>query len=248
MNLEEGIKDAVAKKLEDGTIEKLIEAQLTNGIDSALGDLFGYCGSVQKVIKQKIEEVMVPQIERHNFNNYLTKLDTVLSEIVNRTSLTCNKKILDNFQSLMTETDMKEIKITDIFKKWCDHVADDVETSGLETNCEDGNPCYETVSVEINVDIADKGYLSSYENATVSFLCEHDEDMNFAFRIYKNKEKEKWNLFGYDRDCNVGSLRNLNDFDIFMMKLAREFITIELDSKYESDEIELTVKPEWDLN
>lgn len=92
---------------------------------------------------------MVPVIEKHNFNQYMVKLDSILTEIVNSTNLADNKRILDNFQSLLKEPEYKEIELSKIFEQYCEHVAKNVDTSNLEACCEDGEPYYEHVTASI---------------------------------------------------------------------------------------------------
>ena len=98
MNLEDSIKDVIHTKLSDGTIERIISEKLEKGINDAMDDLFRSYGDVGKVIKGKATEVLVPAIERHDFADHIVKLDTVLTEIVNSTSLVENQKLLENFK------------------------------------------------------------------------------------------------------------------------------------------------------
>lgn len=92
MNLEERIANAVNEKLTDGTVEKLVEQQIEKAVKDALEDVFRYSGKGRKMIEERINEVIVPVIERHDFNQYIVKLDAVLTDIVNNTSLEDNKR------------------------------------------------------------------------------------------------------------------------------------------------------------
>ena len=130
---EQRIADAVNEKLNDGTVEKLIEDYIEKAVSKSLDDIFGYSGGGRKIIKNKLEEVMVPVIENHDFNKYIVKLDDVLTEIINNTNLKDNKNILDNFSELMKEPDIKEIQLSDIFKKYCEHVAKNVDAMAVNT-------------------------------------------------------------------------------------------------------------------
>lgn len=94
MNLEQSVKDVIETKLSDGTIERIISEKLEKGINEAMEDLFRGYGDVGKTIKDKVKEVMIPAIERHDFSDYIVKLDSVLTEIVNSTSLVENKTLL----------------------------------------------------------------------------------------------------------------------------------------------------------
>ena len=187
MNLENSIKDIITKKLEDGFVEKAIAEQLENGVKHALKDLLGSFGDVTKVIEEKVKSVMVPYLEQYDYSKYITKLDSVLAEVLQNSSLV-NKQILENFRNLMIPIDenMKMIKLTDLFEKWEEYVRKNVETDGLEIDFDD-RPTYKWVEVSFEVEEdADRDW-SSFESALVTFECDHDENMNFAFRISKWK-------------------------------------------------------------
>ncbi len=146
---EQKIINAVNEKLNDGTVEKLVEQYIEKGISDALRDVFSYGGEGKKLIEKKLNETIIPVIERHDFNQYLTKLDAVLTEIVNSTNLSENKNILRNFKGLMKEPEVKEIQLSEVFNQYCRHVAENVDTSELEADCEDGEPYYEFVTAEM---------------------------------------------------------------------------------------------------
>ena len=118
MNLEERITNAVMEKLTDGTVEELVKKNVESAINKSLDDLFSWSGAGKKMIDEKVKEVIVPVIERHDFNQYIVKLDSVLTEIINQTSLADNKEILEHFKELMIEPDVKVIKLSDIFEKY----------------------------------------------------------------------------------------------------------------------------------
>src|SRR5699024_4551037 len=101
MNLENSIKDVISKKLEDGTIENLIAEQLEKGVTHALDNIFRSYGDVTKVIEDKVKSVMVPYLENYDYSEYITKLDSVLTDVLKSSALE-NKKLLENFKELMT--------------------------------------------------------------------------------------------------------------------------------------------------
>ena len=251
MNLEERIANAVNEKLTDGTVEKLVEQQIEKAVKDALEDVFRYGGKGRKMIEERLNEVIVPVIERHDFNRYIVKLDSVLTEIVNNTSLEDNKKILENFRGLMKEPEKKRIKLSEIFEEYCKHVAINVSTDDLEAHCEDGEPYYDCVTAQMEVEHEDKGWFnSSFDDCVVKFTCDEDKDLNCQIKLYKNREEEKWNLRHLGETfCDINSLRGLSKFEVFLMTLKRGFVDIELntESEYE-DDIEPEATPEWSLS
>lgn len=249
MNLEERITNAVMEKLTDGTVEELVKKNVESAINKSLDDLFSWSGAGKKMIDEKVKEVIVPVIERHDFNQYIVKLDSVLTEIINQTSLADNKEILENFKALMIEPSEKVIKLSAIFQKYCEYVAHDIDTTQLEARCDDSEPYYEHVTAEMEVEHEER-WFSSSEWCRVKFWCEADEKLSKELRLYRDKTDRNWNI-SYEMNtlCDINSLRNLSDFDIFLMTLKRAFVDVELDTESEyADDIEPDETPEWSLS
>lgn len=248
-SFERKIINTVNEKLNDGTVEKLVGQYIEKGVSDALSNVFSYGGEGKKLIEKKLSETMIPAIEKHDFNQYLTKLDTVLTEIVNSTSLADNKEILENFKGLMKEPETKEIKLSEIFEQYCRHVAGNVNTDDLEACCDDGEPYYEHVSAQMEVEHEDKRWFkSTYDDCVVRFICDEDENLNCQIKLYKHTNKDKWMILNYNDSVDISSLRELGGFKVFLMTLYRAFTEIVLDVESDSDDdIEPEEKPEWEL-
>lgn len=246
---EKKISEVVSSKLNDGTVERLIEQELEEVIKKSLDDVFGYCGDGKKLFDKKLNETIVPVIERHDFNQYLVKLDEVLTSIVNQTSISDNKRILNNFKECLTEPQQKEIKLSEIFEKYRQHVADNVSTDGLEAYCDDGEPYYEFVTANMEVEHEDKGwFVSKYDDCYVRFTCEEDKDLNCQIKLYKGTDEKEWKILKGINGIEINSLRNLSSFEVFLSVIQRSYTKIILDTENEyADDIEPTEKPEWDL-
>lgn len=247
---EQKIINAINAKMNDGTIEKLVEEKVQAAFSDALKEVFGYGGAGKKMIESKLNEVMVPVIERHDFNQYLIKLDSVLTEIVNNTNLTENKKILENFRGLMKEPEKKEITLSEIFKQYCKHVAANVNTSSLEANCEDGEPYYDHVTANMEVEHEDKGWFkSNFDDCNVKFTCDEDEDLNCQIKLYKRTSEDRWTILKGVDSIDINTLHNLSDFEVFLSILQRGYVKIIMDTQGEcDDDIEPEEKPEWELS
>lgn len=246
---EKKISEVVSSKLNDGTVERLIEQKLEEVIKKSLDDVFGYCGEGKKLFDKKLNETIVPVIEKHDFNQYLVKLDEVLTSIVNQTTLADNKRILDSFKECLTEPQKKEIKLSEIFEKYRQHVADNVSTDDLEACCDDGEPYYECVTANMEVEHEDKGwFVSKYDDCYVRFTCEEDKDLNCQIKLYKGTDEKEWKILRGINGIEINSLRNLSRFEIFLSVIERSYTKIILDTENEyADDIEPTEKPEWNL-
>jgi hypothetical protein len=206
-----------------------------------LENLFGNYGDVTKVIEGKIKEVMIQQLSSYDYSKYVVKLDHILTEILKKTSLD-NKKILENFKELMVESDFpKVVKVSDIFNKYEKYVAQNIDTGDLEVVFEDG-PSYENVSVTMEVEYEEERSWANFKHATVVFECEKDETLNYEIWLSKFKEYP-WSL-SLEIDSSIESLRHLDEFKIYLIKLNQSGSRIEIDSEDLEDEVEVDAEPE----
>lgn len=247
---EQRIAEAVNEKLNDGTVEKLIEQYIEKAVSQSLDGIFGYRGSGKEMIQSKLDEVMIPVIEKHDFNQYVVKLDSVLTEIINNTNLKDNKDILENFKGLMKKPNKEEINLSDVFEEYKKYVAANVDTSELYAHCEDGEPYYDHVTATMEVEYEDKRWFaSSYDDCTVKLTCDEDENLNTQIKLYKRTNESRWSFrFGQDV-IDINSLRYMNEFSVFIATLNRAFVKIVMDTEMEcDDDIEPDKKPEWALD
>ncbi len=247
MNLENSIKDAIGKKLEDGTIENLVAEQLEKGVKNALENLFRSHGDVTKIIEEKVKSVMIPYLESYDYSKYITKLDSVLVEVLKSSALE-NKKMLSNFKQLIIVEERTNIKVTELFEIWKNYVAKNVNTHGLEINYDD-SPSYESVKVTLEINKDESRSWSSLERATLVFECQHDEELNFEIILsrYTKSSREGWDIV-YDTIQNINSLRYINEFEILLMKLRQNYTNLIIDVSFDEDEVYPENEPEVSLS
>lgn len=242
MNIENAIKGVIEQKIEEGIIEKLVAENLEKGINKSLENLLGSYGDVTKVIEKNIKEVMVDQISKYDFSQHVIKLDYVLTEILKNTVLD-NKKILSNFKAFMTDIEIpRTLKVSDIFNEYCKFVEKNVDTSNLEV-CTDDSPSYEMVEVSFEVEEGEeKRSWSNISEATIFFECEKDENMNFEIKLTKWKS-ENWKL-DLKRECDISSLRHINEFIVYLIKVSQNYTNIEIDTWSDETEVQPEAEPE----
>lgn len=245
-NLENSLKDCITRELEKGVIEKVITDKLEKCIEDSLEDLFKWNGAVKKVIEEKVKGIMVPYLENYDYSAYITKLDDVLVNILKNTAFD-NKKILENFKELMiSNTDIEVIKVSDLFSKWCEYVAEEVDTENLEIDYDYDEPSYECVEVSYEFDRLEERDWLKKETGRILFECEQDEKVNLCIDVYRwddiNK-KDQWS-FKYDEKCELSSLRYLDKFSLYLMSLKQAGVKIELDRTFKDEEVRPEKEPE----
>jgi hypothetical protein len=241
MSIEDAINDAIAAKMGDGTIERLVAENLEKGINKALESLFGDYGDVTILIEGKIKEVMVKQLEHYDYSKYVAKLDCVLVEILKSTSLD-HKKILENFKDLMTTDEFpKIVTVSNIFEQFKEHVAREIDTSNLDVDYDDG-VSYEYVKVTMEVERDEKRSWGSFRDAKLVFECEKDEELNCIIPLSQFME-HPWSM-RLDMDSSIESLRYLNKFKVYLLRLKQSGAKIEIDSEWLEDEVKPEKEPE----
>lgn len=243
---EERIVKAVADKLNDGTVEELVSDAVTKALKSSIEEQFAWRGEAKKVIDEKVKEVMTPAIERVSLDDYVVKLDAVLAEIINSTNLVDNKKILGNFKNLMTEPDKDVISLKDVFEKYKEYVSENVDTSELEIYTDD-RPAYQNVTAEVTVDIRTSIFGGRF--CDLVFKCEEDEKLTKEIHLYES-EGNGFRITRLKSGLDINSLRRMDKFDIFMMRLDRAFcnITDIVDMYDDDDDVEVEAEPEESWN
>lgn len=239
---EERIAKAVTDKLNDGTVEELVSDAVTNALKSSIEEQFRWSGEAKKIIDEKVKEVMTPAIERVNLDEYTVKLDVVLTEIINSTNLIDNKEILGNFKSLMTEPDKDVISLEDVFEKYKEYVSKNIDTSDLEVFADD-EPRYQNVTAEVTVDTRDN--IFGERLCDLVFKCKEDEKLTKEIHLYKSKSN-RFSITRFKSELDINSLRYVDEFDIFMMRLDRAFCNItDIMDMYDGD-VEVEAEPEAD--
>lgn len=241
---EERIVKAVTDKLNDGTVEELVSDAVTKALKSSIEEQFKWNGDAKKVIDEKVKEVMTPTIERVNLDEYTVKLDTVLTEIINSTNLIDNKEILGNFKSLMTEPDKDVISLEDVFEKYKEYVSKNLDTSDLEVYTDD-EPRYQNVTAEVDVHIRDNIFGGRF--CDLVFKCEEDEKLTKVIHLYESKSN-RFCIMRFKSELDINSLRSIDEFDIFMMRLDRAFCDITDIMEMYDDDVEAEAEPEASWN
>lgn len=231
-SLENNIKDCISKELEKGVIEKVIAEQLEKCIEKSISDMFSWGGDVKKIVEEKVKSVMIPYLESYDYSQYITKLDSVLVDVLKNTALD-NKRLLENFKSLMTSEDIpKTIKITDIFEKWNEYCKEEVDSDDIEMDYEGGY-----INTKFYLEDVSSSW-SSYKTYMVTFECEEDENLKFEFSIQAWRPEDNTGFSSnYKSVGDIRSLRTLNDFEIIIMRISEGYQNIVIDSFEENEEV-----------
>lgn len=247
--MKEELLKIASESLSSDEVGEIVKEKFMNALENAIENAFRW-GDAKNAIEKKVEEVMVPYIESYDFSEYLPKLDSVLTEIVNSDFCIGNKKVLENFKNLMIEPTQKEIKLTDLFKAWIKQCEKDIDTDGLYIEYDDA-VSYQSVDCEMRFELEDKPSWSSMQRAVITFENEHDEKLNVEILVSKwiwdNGKEEPYTLSAY-KDLTISSLRYLSEFEVLLLRLSRAGTAIIIDEEYDDGYIQPEKEPEAEFH
>lgn len=158
-----------------------------------------------------------------------------------------NKQMLENFQYLMKEPQITEMKLTDLFKEYKKFVARNMDTYDRKVEW-DESPEYEAMTVFFEFEEDRERRWSSFRYATIDFTVDEEkqqEELNRTIRLSKwdGDRKDGWEI-RVDTNPNLNSLRNLDAFDLLLLKLQRADVRIIADELSDEDDVYSDTKPE----
>ena len=252
--LEEIVSKAIASALTSEGLRKVVEAKVAAAVPDMMNDaLGGWDNPIRKAFKARMQELLVPAIERINLDN--ARLDVMLNELVSQTSIAERARTLDGFGKLvMADMDCDEVAASEVFKRWCEHVAASYDCDGREVDYDD-EPTYALLGCYCEIEKDECPAWSSRQRARMVMEVEDcDEDqsavINRVLDLWRwtncPKDEDLWYVH-YPPAPDVRKLSHLSDFDIYLSRLGIHSTSIRLDmGGFTKEYVEPDAKPEPD--
>lgn len=168
---------------------------MQSAIDKIAEQLFAYGSPARKVMEERLNALLIPQIERSNFSNQLVKVDTILNEIVSNCSAAEMSRHLQAFAKYTEPLPSTgKVAITDImyyFGEWCASI---IDTQALDIDYDSGTPTYEPVTITASIEEEEPSRYSLANHATLCLKCEEDPDLNIYWPMTRWAKSEYWVL------------------------------------------------------
>ena len=238
--LEKEIAQIIEKQIDDGIFNNIISEALNKAVQNATNEIFSSWNGVgTKIIKNKLQEILIPMLEKYDFDRHCIKLDAVLTEIINSNPIQTNKQILENFKYLMSNDNIiseNKITISQLFEIYGQYLQENLDRDSLEIN-EDDQEYYEDVPINVEVTYDDTPCWSSFEYGKIIFSCDIDEEDNsFMINISRYNKDANWSM-DFKTPATFSSIRYLNDFELFLIKLTQQDIKLVIDKDYLEEEL-----------
>lgn len=247
-SIEDVIMQTVQETLHGDEVKKIIRTSVEKGIERAMDSVLGYNGDAQKIIKDKVNKIMVPYLEEYDYQSMLVTLDEALSQLIN----SCKSQhvaLLENFKTIMNpELTPKKITTSEIFDYYKAYVAKHINTYGIEV-CLDDEPSYNNVTCKMSVeDKDDKSsvFSSSYDKKVIHFECDEDDGMEFFIPLsrWKSSHSKDWSI-EKEGSVSIDKLRYMDNFAIFVARMYQGHTVVQIDEDCLIDEdVEIIEKPE----
>lgn len=266
------VEQIIVDKLNNGAIERAMEKRFDKMVDNIVDDLFGNYGDISREIKSKLREQMSAYIEQVDFSQYNTKLEHLLNEIIKNVTSE-QGRVVKNIKEIMGVKPISKIKTSELFDKYTDFIGSEIDTSKLEINTDD-TPSYEPLTASMTYSKDHLGTTSMSEKAILTFTCEEDEKFNIKVKLRRWADSilgNDWQIEEIRRTTGDGetiyafqtgssekeitslelplnNLRDMNDFEVFLLKLHYDRTTIEIDERdIHDEEVEVKAEPEYTL-
>lgn len=252
-SFEDQIKNTVDNLLNGDTVNKIIEDCMRESIQKAINRSFEY-EELADAISKKIKSILVPYIENRDISELNIKLDTILTDIVNSTTLVENKKILENFRGLMTEIPEKTVSLEDIFEAYCNDMAKNVDTTGMDVTTDNGEPEYKPFACSYSIRDMSTDH-SIFETKLVTFSTDESRNdlaptiLEFVLRRYKDSKIDDKYSIGYHECADINSLKYISDTEVLLLRLTRSFTHIAIPDITDCEEYvtpEAEPEPTWE--
>ena len=213
MVLEDIVKEKLQLIMDNGTMEKLIEDQVTATCKSIVTDLFRDYSEFGKSLKKTLTEKMEVSLESIALPTYTHTVCQIIEESMVGILEDQKQKVLSTVKALLQVPEKKEWKLSEIVNKYRESLYEDKE---LVLEVQD----IQYSSRRINVgEKVEKSY-SSYSTNT----------QTYAVRLLLDKENKVLNAWYDGKTLDIRKSKVYDHaFEGFIMQLWANDCTIELD-------------------
>ena len=250
MKLEDLLQNSIENYFKSDEFKKMLQDKIEKAVSDVIADVFSYRSDLKAKLRNKIEELMTPSIERLDFTKYEIKLQSVLESILEKSLLDSNQKLLTNFRDVMMDPEKKSYNLDELFSKYLDCCDTDIDIDYLEVDTDD-EPTY--IGGYAHMEVGDKPF-GRLGSVAIKFYADEDEDLSYLLRLYKDDKHENMYDIAYSvmENVNLMDLTHINSFNLFIMNLKNHRCQIEIHPedfrKTFEDIIDCVEKPEPSWN
>lgn len=214
MDLQITIQEKLNHLIENGTVDKILEVQLSKTIEKITGDVFGEYSDFGKSLKEVLSKKLELNLEKINISTYSQMVCNVIEGVLNKTAYeAAASKITSHVKGVLKILDKKEWKLSEIITRYRESITSE-------------NPvvCYKTEESTYGyhyINLGDNTYKSRGSSDAYTYLLHLDKKM----KVFAVSQR------GIRLDPRSGSP---DPFEVFLMQLWANESVIAIDED-ESD-------------
>ena len=254
MTLDNAVRNAIASALSPEALQDIVEKRITEAVGKWVEDAVrGYNNPVRDAFKNRLQEILVPAIERMSLDN--ARLDVLLDTLVREHGIGERAKVLDRFGKLvMSDVPDEEVRASDLFEAWTQWVASEYDCEDRRVEFDDG-PHYADLDCACELDRHERPTWSSKSSATVVLeVTDCDEEQGKVF----NRTIELWRWDDCPENPNVWfvlypmapelkDITRASSFDLYLARLSVHSAKVRWDLGYgEHESVTPDQQPEAD--
>ncbi|MFT9411977.1 hypothetical protein [Liquorilactobacillus hordei] len=229
MALEEQILSQMNSYLNSEEVTEKIGNAVKKATDDVIQDLFtSYDAPVKKIINKALKTGLLKQMEKEDYSKSVVSLELLVRQVIKQASAE-NNNTLKRFKDWATFEPPEKVKTSEIFEKYLKFVEENIDTSELEVEFEDG-PSFDSGVANMEIEMHGRAY-------KVKLTCENDESLNREFEIF-DFSKQIWLREGNQ------SLRMVDEFEFWLRNLEANDVKIEIDEMTAEEDVEVEEEPE----
>ncbi|KRL02499.1 hypothetical protein [Liquorilactobacillus capillatus] len=229
MTLENKILSSMSNYLASQEVTKKIENAVKKATDDVIEDLFtSYQSPVKEIIDKNLRSGLLKQMKNTDYSQSVVSLELLVRQVIKQASAE-NNNTLKRFKDWATFEPPEKVKTSEIFGRYLKFVEENIDTSELEVEFDDG-PSFDGGVVNMEIESCDT-------SSKVKLTCEKDDSLDREFEIF-NFNNTVWLREGSP------SLRMVDEFEFWLRNIEANQVRIEIDETDAEEDVEVQEEPE----
>ena len=244
------INNVIEKKMQDGTVEKIIADKFEEMVTAICNDQMKWNGTAKKAMEEKLNPLILEAVEKSDLSSMVTKITMLINAALKGSEvesyhdvLASIKSIFDTNDDIKTLREKKVVKLSEIYEGYKEYlqVLYDRDDFDREDITDDGESV--TAEIECSLQVApedDRGFSwrkPGYDVELSTDKSNDDKSGDIRFKLEWDYNGTQLRLYGDFRSLTLSDLRHCPGFILYLAAIEREWIAVEIDIECDDDVI-----------
>lgn len=242
------INNVIEKKMQDGTVEKIIADKFEEMVTAICNDQMKWNGTAKKAMEEKLNPLILEAVEKSDLSSMVTKITMLINAALKGSEvesyhdvLASIKSIFDTNDDIKTLREKKVVKLSEIYERYKEYlqVLYDRDDFDREDITDDGESV--TAEIECSLQVApedDRGFSwrkPGYDVELSTDKSNDDKSGDIRFKLKWDYDGTQLLLYGDFRSLTLSDLRHCPSFILYLAAIEREWIAVEIDIECDDD-------------